>query len=201
MLRELVKPAIAAECEIVGEAPDGETTLAMALRTKPHIILLDIVMRGSDGLSVAHEVVRKVPGVKVLVISQYNHPEYVMEAVKEARVAGYFYKVEEGADNILPAIRAVHGGGKYFSPSVARILVEEMNNPSYTSGRDGLTKREREVLRLIAEGLTTKEIGARLKISPKTAQVHRDNLKQKLNLHSTAAVVRYAIEHKMVRDD
>ena len=200
MLRDLMKPVIAAECEIVGDVADGDAAIALALRTKPHVILLDVVMRGNDGLSVAHEVARKVRGAKVLVISQYIDREYVLEAVKEAGVAGYFLKTEEGADNILPAIRAVHAGGQYFSPSIARILVEEMNHPSYDHG-DGLTKREREVLRLIAEGSTTKDIAARLKISPKTAQVHRDNLKQKLNLHSTAAIVKYAIQRKMIRVD
>lgn len=201
VLRDLVKPAIAAECEIVGDAADGEAALSLALRTKPHIILLDIVMRGSDGLSAAHHLAHRVPAAKVLVVSQYNNREYVLEAIKEAGVKGYFLKTEEGADNILPAIRAVHSGGQYFSPSIARIVVEEMNNPSYTGGDDGLTKREREVLRMIAEGLTTKEIAARLKISPKTAQVHRDNLKQKLKLHSTAAIVKYAIRRKIIRVD
>jgi DNA-binding NarL/FixJ family response regulator len=200
MFRELMRPIIATECEIVGDAADGEAALSLALRTRPHIILMDIVMRGSDGLSAAHQLARKVPSAKVLVISQYNNREYVLEAVKEAGVAGYFLKTEESADNILPAIRAVHAGGQYFSPSIARIVVEEMNHPSHTGG-DGLTKREREVLRMVAEGLTTKEIAARLKISPKTAQVHRDNLKQKLNLHSTAALVKYAIQRKMIRVD
>lgn len=201
MFRELVKRAIAAECEIVGETTDGETTLATALRTKPHVILLDIVMRGTDGLSAAHELARKVPGAKVLVLSQYNNPEYVIEAIKEARVGGYFLKTEEGADDILPAIRAVHAGRPYFSPSIQGIVIKEMNHPSFATNNDGLTKREREVLRLIAEGSTTKDIAARLKISPKTAQVHRDNLKQKLSLRSTAALVRYAIQRKIIRVD
>jgi DNA-binding NarL/FixJ family response regulator len=201
MLRDLLKPLIAAQCEIVGDVADAEAALALALRTKPHVVLLDVVMRSTDGLSVAHEFARKVPGAKILVVSQYNDREYVLEAVKEAGVAGYFLKTEEGADKILPAIHAVHSGGQYFSPSIARILVEEMNHPSYDRGGDGLTKREREVLRLIAEGSTTKEIAARLKISPKTAQVHRDNLKQKLNLRSTAALVKYAIQRKIIRVD
>jgi DNA-binding NarL/FixJ family response regulator len=201
MFRELVRPVLAPECEIVGEAVDGESTLAVALRTHPQVILLDIMMRGADGLSAAHELARKVPSAKVLVVSQYDSRQYVIEAVKEAGVAGYFLKNEEGAENILGAIRAVHGGGQYFSPSIARIVVEEMHRPSFVGARDGLTKREREVLRLIAEGSTTKEIAAQLKISPKTAQVHRDNLKQKLNLHSTAALVRYALQNKLVRDE
>src|SRR5208283_1646531 len=106
VLRDLVKPAIADQCEIVGDAADGEAALALALRTKPQVILLDIVMRGTDGLSAAHELARKVPGAKVLVISQYKNREYVLEAVKEAGVKGYFLKTEEGADSILPAIRA-----------------------------------------------------------------------------------------------
>jgi len=200
VLRELVAPLIAPECDIVGEAADGQSSVALAVRTKPHVILLDIVMRGADGLSAAHELRRKVPSARILVMSKYNSREYVLETVKAAGVAGYFLTTEEGSNNILPAIRAVHRGGQYLSPTPLRIVVEEMNHPSFDQG-DGLTKREREVLRLIADGSTTKEIAAELKISPKTAQVHRDNLKQKLNLRSTAALVRYAIQHKLVRVD
>ena len=92
----------------------------------------------------------------------------------------------------------MHAGLRYLSPSIAPIVLQQMNHPSFGIGNDDLTKREREVLRLIAEGSTTKDIASRLNISPKTAQVHRDNLKQKLNLHSTAAIVRYAIAHKMI---
>lgn len=201
MFRDLVRSVLAGVCDIVGEADDGESTIALALRTKPHVILLDVIMRGIDGLSAAHELARKVPGAKVLILSQYENPEYVLEALKEALVAGYFLKTKDSADNILSAIRAVHAGGQYLSPSIAPIVLHEMNHPSFTSGGDGLTKREREVLRLIAEGSTTKDIAVRLNISPKTAQVHRDNLKQKLNLHSTAALVRYAIQRKMIRVD
>ena len=201
MFRDLLRRELSKECDIVGEATDGESTLAIALRSKPQVVLLDVVMRGIDGLSAAHELARKVPDAKVLILSQYENPEYVLEALKEALVAGYFSKLKDSADNILPAIRAVHAGGRYLSPSIAPIVLHEMNHPSFTSSGDGLTKREREVLRLIAEGCTTKEIATRLNISPKTAQVHRDNLKQKLNLHSTAAIVRYAIERKMIRVD
>jgi NarL family two-component system response regulator LiaR len=201
MFRDLLRRELSKECDIVGEATDGESTLAIALRSKPQVVLLDVVMRGIDGLSAAHELARKVPDAKVLILSQYENPEYVLEALKEALVAGYFSKLKDSADNILPAIRAVHAGGRYLSPSIAPIVLHEMNHPSFTSSGDGLTKREREVLRLVAEGCTTKEIATRLNISPKTAQVHRDNLKQKLNLHSTAAIVRYAIERKMIRVD
>ena len=103
----------------------------------------------------------------------------------------------------MPAIRAVHSGLRYLSPSIAPIVLHQMNRPpaERIAGKDLLTRREREVLRLIAEGATTKEIASRLNISPKTAQVHRDNLKQKLNLRSTAAIVRYAIQRKIIRVD
>ena len=201
MFRDLLRSTLATDCDIVGEAEDGESTLAMALRTKPHVILLDIVMPGIGGLGAAHELARKCPGSKVLVVSQYSDEEYVLEALGEAGVAGYILKTD-GAAEILPAIRAVHAGLRYLSPSIAPIVLHQMNRPrSERAANDNLTKREREVLRLIAEGSTTKDIALRLKISPKTAQVHRDNLKQKLNLHSTAAIVRYAIAHKMIRVD
>ena len=104
--------------------------------------------------------------------------------------------IREELKRVLPAIRAAHSGADYLSPSVARIVMEEMRNPS--QNRDSLTVREREVLRLIAQGSTTKDIAGRLKISPKTAQVHRDNLKAKLNLRTTAALVQYAIRRKVI---
>jgi DNA-binding NarL/FixJ family response regulator len=202
MFRDLLRSALAADCDIVGEAEDGENTVAIALRTKPHVILLDVLMPGIGGLGAAHELARKVPGAKVLVLSQYSNEEYVLEALGEAGVAGYILKTD-GAAEILPAIRAVQAGLRYLSPSIAPIVLHQMNrSPSERAAdKDNLTRREREVLRLIAEGSTTKDIAARLNISPKTAQVHRDNLKQKLNLRSTAAIVRYAIARKMIRVD
>lgn len=202
MFREMLRATLAADCEIVGEAETGEATLAMALRTKPHVILLDVLMPGIGGLGAAHELVQKLPGVKVLVLSQYRDEEYVIEALGEVGVAGYILKTD-GAAEVLPAIRAVHSGLRYLSPSIAPIVLQEMNRPPGDRGigKNILTKREREVMRLIAEGSTTKDIAARLGISPKTAQVHRDNLKQKLNLRGTAAIVRYAIAHKMIRVD
>jgi DNA-binding NarL/FixJ family response regulator len=202
MFRDLLRTVLAAECEIVGEAEDAESALALAIKTKPHVILLDVVMPGIGGLSAAHELVRKVPGSKVLILSQYRDEEYVIEALGEAGAAGYILKTDAAAE-IMPAIRAVHSGLRYLSPSIAPIVLHQMNRPpaERIAGKDILTRREREVMRLIAEGSTMKEIAARLNISPKTAQVHRDNLKDKLNLRSTAAIVRYAIQRKMIRID
>jgi DNA-binding NarL/FixJ family response regulator len=202
MVRDLLRSALAAECDIVGETVDGESTLAVALRTRPQVILLDVLMPGIGGLGAAHELSRKLPTARILILSQYDDKEYVLEALRDAHVAGYILKTD-GADQLLPAIRAVQAGLPYLSPSITPIVLQEMNRSpeDRATGKDILTKREREVLRLIAEGCTTKEIAAHLKISPKTAQVHRDNLKQKLNLHSTADVVRYAIQRKIIRVD
>ena len=126
MFRDLLRLALAAECEIVAEAEDGETTLATAIRTKPQVILLDVLMPGIGGLAAAHELARKIPGIRILVLSQYCDPEYVREALGEAGVAGYILKTD-GAEEILPAIRAVHAGLRYLSPSIAPIVLDQMN--------------------------------------------------------------------------
>jgi len=141
MFRDLLRSALAADCDIVGEAEDGETALAIALRTKPQVILLDVLMPGIGGLAAAHELARKVPSAKILVLSQYSDREYVMEALKEAGVAGYILKTD-GAAQILPAIRAVHTGLRYLSPSITPMVLHEMNRPPGDDS-DGLTKRER----------------------------------------------------------
>ncbi len=157
MFRDLLRSALAAECEIVGEAEDAESALALALKTKPQVILLDVVMPGIGGLNAAHELVRKVPGSKVLILSQYRDEEYVIEGLGEAGAAGYILKTD-GAAEIMPAIRAVHSGLRYLSPSIAPIVLHQMNRPptERIAGKDILTRREREVLRLIAEGATTR---------------------------------------------
>jgi DNA-binding NarL/FixJ family response regulator len=202
MMRDLLRSALIEEFEIVGETDTGEATVALAIRTKPHVILLDIVMPGIGGLAAAHQLAREVSASKILILSQYKDEEYVAEAFEEAGVAGYLLKTD-AVTELVSAIRAVHAGGRYVSPSVAQVLLGDTGHPRSARSAGGvtLTKREREVLRLIGQGSTTKDIASSLKISPKTAQVHRDNLKQKLKLHSTAAIVRYAIQHKVIRID
>ncbi len=201
MVREALRMMLEAECEIVGEAASGEEALALAAATRPHVVLLDIGMPGMGGLAAAHRIARQTPAARVLVLSQYADEEYVIEALSAAKVAGYLLK-SDGAAELLNAIRAVHGGKRYLSPSVAPIVLGRLGRPFKNEpGSDMLSRREREVLKLIAEGSTTKEVAARLGISPKTAQAHRENLKEKLNLHSTAAMVCYAVKHKLVRVD
>jgi DNA-binding NarL/FixJ family response regulator len=188
-------------CEVVGEASTGEEALALAARVRPQVLVMDLEMPGVGGLAITHRIVKLSPAPHVLILSAYDDEEYVIEALTRAGAAGYLLK-SDGAAELINAVRAITAGKRYLSPSVAPILLGRLQSsePSLPI-LDLLTRREREVLRLIAQGATSKEIAERLGISPKTAQVHRDNLKQKLNLHTTAALVRYAIKHRIVNPE
>ena len=202
IVREALRMVLAAECDVVAEASDGEQAVVLAAQLKPHVVVMDIGMAGIGGLAAAHRIAKETPSCKVLVLSQFDDEEYVLEALGEAGCAGYVVKTDAAAE-LLSAVRAVYSGRRYVSPTIAPIVLARLRNGSSPKASRAATptRREREVLKLIAEGATTKEVGQRLGISVKTAQVHRDNLKQKLELRSTAAIVRYAIKHKMIRVD
>ena len=202
ILRDALKLVLSGECEIVAEAANGEEAVALATKTHPHVAIVDLAMPGTGGLAAAHHIARNSPETKVLILSQYDDEEYVLEAFSEAGVAGYLVKTD-AADELLSAVKAVHAGRRYLSPSIAPVVLAQLRrSPSERASKGpALTRREREVLKLVAEGATVKEIAKRLGISPKTAQVHRDNFKQKLEVRSTAAMVRWAIEHKIVHID
>jgi DNA-binding NarL/FixJ family response regulator len=188
-------------CEIVGEASTGEEALALANKVRPQVVVMDLEMPGLGGLAVTHHIVKLSPSPRVLILSAYNDEEYVIEALTRAGASGYLLK-SDGTDELISAVRAVNAGKRYLSPSVAPILLGRLQSPDPArSVLDLLSRREREVLRLIGQGATSKEVAERLGISPKTAQVHRENLKQKLNLHTTADLVRYAIKHRIVNAD
>jgi DNA-binding NarL/FixJ family response regulator len=202
ILREALRMVLATACEVVAEASDGEQAVAIAAQLKPDVVVMDVGMPGIGGLSAAHRIARETPACKVLVLSQFEDEEYVLEALGEAGCAGYMVKTDAAAE-LLGAVRAVHAGRRYLSPTIAPIVLARLRNgaPANASRAASPTRREREVLKLIGEGATTKEVAQRLGISVKTAQAHRDNLKQKLELRSTAAMVRYAIKHKLIRAD
>jgi DNA-binding NarL/FixJ family response regulator len=203
ILREALKMVLAAECDVVGEAASGEQAVALAAQLKPQVVVMDIGMPGIGGLAALHRIGKDVPACKVLVLSQYDDEEYVIEALTEAGAAGYIVKTD-AATELVAAVRAVNSGRRYLSPSIAPIVLAQLRNPGRTngsvpgSGNPRLTRREREVLKLIGEGATTKDVARRLGISAKTAQVHRENIKQKLDLRTTAAMVRYAIKCKLI---
>jgi two-component system response regulator NreC len=203
LFREALRVVLERECEVVGEAASGEEAVTLAARTRPNIVLLDVGMPGVGGLNAAHRLAKEAPASKVVILSQHDDEEYVIEAMVEAGAAGYLVKTDAAAE-LLSALRAVAAGRSYLSSAVAPAVLARLKNPrGAAAGRSlsvvKLTRREREVLSLIGEGATSKDIATRLGISPKTAQVHRDNLKQKLKAKSTAAMVRYAIKHKLIR--
>jgi DNA-binding NarL/FixJ family response regulator len=188
-------------CEVVGEASTGEEALALAAKVRPQVLVMDLEMPGLGGLAMTHRIVKLSPAPRVLILSAYDDEEYVIEALTVAGASGYLLK-SDGAGELIDAVRAINAGKRYLSPSVAPILLGRLQsaNPS-RSILDLLTRREREVLRLISQGATSKDVAERLGISPKTAQVHRENLKQKLQLRTTADLVRYAIKHRIVDPD
>lgn len=202
ILRESLRVVLAkGGCEVVGEAASGEEALALAAKFRPDVVVMDIAMPGTGGLAAAHRIGKVSPSTRVLILSAYDDEEYVLEALVEARAAGYLVKTD-AAEELLSAVRTIHDGKRYLSPSIAPIVLARMNAPRSRNRSDELlTRREREVLRLIVEGATSKEIAQKLGISPKTAQVHRENLKDKINARTTAAMVRYAIKHKIVKLD
>lgn len=202
LFREALRAVLEREYEVVGEAASGEEAVALAARMRPNIVLLDIGMPGVGGLNAAYRLVKQVPASKVVILSQHDDEDYVIEAMVEAGAAGYLVKTDAAAE-LLNALRAVAAGRSYLSSAVAPAVLARLKNPARAAADGGvkLTRREREVLSLIGEGATSKEIAAHLGISPKTAQVHRDNLKQKLKAKSTAAMVRYAIRHKLIRTE
>lgn len=200
LFRDAIRAVLEPHFEVVGEAATGEEAITLAAHLRPHVVLLDLHMPGIGGIAAAHRIVKQSPAVKILVVSQDDDEAAVLETLVEAGAAGYLLKTAAAAE-MIAAVRAVASGGRYISPSVAPTILGRMRNPHPGPSGPRLTRREREVLRLIGDGATSKEIAARLGISPKTAQVHRDNLKQKLNLRSTAAMVRYAIKHRLIRID
>jgi DNA-binding NarL/FixJ family response regulator len=202
IFREALRMVLAPECDLVGEAATGEQAVEFAAQLKPHVVVLDIGMPGIGGIAAAHRIRKQVPACKVLVLSQYEDEEYVLEALVGAGAAGYLLKTDAAAQ-LLSAVRAVHSGKQFISNSIAPIVLAQLRNPARNGdgGTPHLTHREREVLKLIGEGSTTKDVARCLGISTKTAQVHRENLRQKLDLRSTAAMVRYAIKHKLTRID
>ena len=202
VLRESLKLLLEQNgCEVIGEASTGEEALGIAAKMRPQVLVMDLEMPGLGGLAITHRIVKLSPAPRVLILSAYDDEEYVIEALTRAGAGGYLLK-SDGVGELINAVRAVHAGKRYLSPSVAPILLGRLQSPNPARPiLDLLTRREREVLRLIGQGATSKEVAQRLGISPKTAQVHRDNLKQKLNLHTTAALVSYAIKHRIVNPD
>jgi DNA-binding NarL/FixJ family response regulator len=203
ILREGVRALLGlhADMEVVGEASDGQLALEQVEKLDPDVVLMDIAMPGLGGIETALELRKRGKRVRILILSQYEDREYVRRLLK-AGVAGYVLKKSAGAE-LANAIRAVSRGGLVLDPEVARTAMEESNPavPGATDPYETLTDREKQVLKLVADGRSNKEVADVLGISVKTAMSHREHVMEKLGVHNRTELVRFAIKRGVIRVD
>lgn len=183
--------------KVVAEGGDGKEIVELVLREQPDVAVIDLAMPALNGVEATRRIVRDMPQVKVLVLSMYTGEEYVREALG-AGASGYLVK-DSAADDLVEAIRKIAKGESFLSPAIAHLI--EKRNGAASTPLERLTTREREVLQLIAEGNSNKEIAARLTLSVKTIEAHRTNLMSKLDIHDTASLTRFAIARGLVRTE
>ncbi len=182
--------------QVVTEASDGQEAVRLAEKGQPEVAILDITMPLLNGVDAARELMKSTPKTKVILLTQHDEDQYVTEALR-AGVKGYVLK-SQAADDLVHAIREVGKGSVYLSPSISRAVVDAYLSKTYVSP-DPLSTRERQVLQLVGEGKSTKDIARQLGISVKTAESHRARLMRKLDIHETASLVRYAIRRGLIQ--
>ena len=188
------------EIEIVGEAGDGRTAIDLVQKLRPHVVVMDVAMPELNGIEATRQIVKRIEGAKVLVLSMHGDDVYVRQALK-AGARGYLLKDSEDLD-LIKAVKAVRAGGSFFSPPVSKVVLSGYLGDKVDGDAEDsvarLTDREREVLQLIAEGKTNKEVAHALSVSVNTVETHRKHIMEKLDLHNTAELVRFAIRTKIV---
>jgi DNA-binding NarL/FixJ family response regulator len=182
--------------QVVWEASDGQEALRLAEKAKPDVAILDISMPVLNGVDAARELKKSSPNTKILLLTQHDEDQYVTEALR-AGAKGYVLKSQAVGD-LVHAIREVCSGSVYLSPNISRAVVDAYLSKKYAS-TDPLSGRERQVLQLVGEGKSTKDIATQLGISVKTAESHRARLMKKLDIHETASLVRYAIRSGLIK--
>ncbi len=187
------------DIEIVGEASDGREAIDRAHELEPDVILMDIAMPGMDGLEATRRIRKKIPKIKIVGLTQHDNKEYILSTVKAGAV-GYVPKRALGSD-LVAAIRAVHRGDSFLYPSAATALIQDYLDQATEEPYDRLTAREREILKLIAEGHTSREIADLLVISLKTVLGHRTKIMEKLDLHNRTELIKYALRKGLVSMD
>jgi two-component system response regulator NreC len=190
------------DIEVVGEASDGRQAVSEALALKPDVVLMDITMPEMNGIEATRQVKRALDSTRVLILTMHENEEYLFQALRTG-ASGYILK--EAADTeLISAIRIVNTGRFYMSPSAQTMMVGDyllrVRSGEERDSYSALTEREREILKLVAEGLTNNQIAERLYISPKTVDTHRTHIMDKLNLHSRAELVKYAMRRGLLED-
>ena len=203
VLRQGLKVLLEAEpdIEVVGEADNGRQGVLLAKKLLPNVVVMDVAMPGLNGLEATRQILQEIPTAKVLVLSSYNDDEWVHE-LNEAGAAGYLLKQTASAD-LIKAVREARKGNVFFSPAISKRMLEHyreafLNGNPRKKRKVLLTTRETEVLQLIAEGKSNKQIASDLEISIKTVQKHRQEMMNKLNIHEIAGLTRYAISKGVV---
>jgi two-component system response regulator NreC len=203
LFREGMKTLIDAESdmEVVGEAAQAGEAVLLTQQLRPDIVLMDIGMNGMSSFEAIRQIRKDRPETRVVFLSMYDDEEYLAEGM-EVGASGYVLK-DSPADQLLSAIREIHHGGKYLSPRLLSRLVDDFRMQSKMPIRlprfGTLTKREREILKLLAEGQSVKEIAGAFDLSVKTIEAHKFNLMRKLDIHNKAQLVQYAIQKKIIR--
>jgi len=182
--------------EVVAEAADGHEALKLARELTPDVAVLDLGMPLMNGIDAAREIQKRSPQTRVVLLTMYEEDAYVLEALR-AGIRGYVLKAQAAAD-LVSAIREVSRGAVYLSPGISQAVVHAYRTKAEMP-RDPLTGREHQVLQLIAEGKSTKEVAALLGLSVRTADSHRTRIMQKLEIHETASLVRYAIRRGLIK--
>ncbi len=202
LVREGVRALLSStgDIEVVGEAGDGVETVRKTQETSPDVVLMDIAMPGLGGLETTLELRRLMPKTRILVLTQYDNKEYILRFLK-AGASGYMLKTAVSSE-LAAAIRTVFQGGLYLkAPEAPDLIRQALQGETGTkeTGYASLTDREKQVLRLVAEGRTSKEIGEVLSISVKTVIAHRTNLMEKLGTHNRVQLINYAIAHGLIQ--
>jgi two-component system, NarL family, response regulator NreC len=203
LFRQGIRTLIAAEqdMEVVGEASNGSEAVEKAAETRPDVVLMDIGMPGFSSFEATRQIRRNRPETKVLFLTMYDDEDYLVEGME---VGGSAYVLKDSpAPQLVSAIRDIQRGGSYLSPRMLSQLVDDFRSRIKSTSRTPrfatLTPREREVLKLLAEGNSTKEIASELNLSVKTVEAHKFNLMRKLDIHNKAQLVQYAIQKKIIK--
>jgi DNA-binding NarL/FixJ family response regulator len=189
------------DLEVVGEASDGRQAVSLAQSLKPDIVVMDIAMPLMNGLEATRQILQRNSSLNVLILSMYSDENYVVQVLR-AGARGYLLK-DTAEEDLITAVRTVAKGQPFFSPKIAKLLLgdsmQRIRHEGVTDSYELLTPREREVLQLIAEGKSNKEVAAALFVSPTTIETHRARIMDKLDLHSTADIVLYAVRKGIVQ--